>query len=854
MRLTGKTAFAARAFALIAALITSLQLALLARELISERVTHEPVVWAVTQAEFELIRLNRILYEARYEAAPDPNVARLRADLLWSRLDLMQQGRLGAQFARLDIDLAAAEALAVALDDFVAALPGAMLEETERNAWRTRFDATLAPIHALALETNQKNLALLAEESATNRLVFILATIAWLCVVVGGALLLRMLLRAGRQAEAAVAALNLSNARLYEAIEAIPSGFALFDPQDRLVLCNARYRDLYPELVDRLQPGARYEDIIAAGLERRIFGHPHAEHEASMEAALAVRARGDAVEQRLADRRWLLAADRRAGNGDTVAIRTDITRLKAQEAELLEARDRAEAASRAKSGFIATMSHEIRTPMNGVLGTLELLSTTKLADKQRMFVTVAEKSARSLLTLLDDLLDLSKIEAGRLEVEESDFPVQTLIESARDVFSAKAAEKRLDLSIEMGPDIPRFLRGDVGRLRQVLLNLVGNAVKFTDRGFVRIHAHIDADAGDDGVVMLVIAVEDTGVGVPDGQVEGLFQEFNQIDQSYARKYGGTGLGLAISRKLVELMGGEIGVASRLGEGSRFWCRLPLGRSTRRFEAAAAPAEIANARALRVLLVDDSEVNRMIAVEMLQKAGHEVDTGANGVEAVNMAQTRDYDLILMDVSMPQMDGREATTIIRSLGQTQATLPIIAMTAHTTDEDRRKCAEAGMTDFLSKPLTAQQLNAMVKSWSGRAAPIIPLPAAPDDEAGRTRPLLDLQTLSELEEDTSPEVIPVLLSAFRAELVEKLDLVERAILRGDAEAVAAAAHPLKSSAGAFGCFLMQELAAEVERLAREDRLEAVDGHLDQLKDVGVQTERAIIRYAESHPGDAA
>jgi PAS domain S-box-containing protein len=390
-------------------------------------------------------------------------------------------------------------------------------------------------------------------------------------------------------------------------------------------------------------------------------------------------------------------------------------------AQLAAAMQAAEAANRAKSAFLANMSHEIRTPMNGVVGMIQLLAGTPLSDEQREFANAADESAKSLLAIIDDVLDLSKIEAGRVEIEAVDFDLHSIVEQTASTFGARAREKALEFACVVEPGTPRYVRGDPLRLRQVLGNLVSNAIKFTSRGTVALSARPLASA--DGRVEVRFEVRDSGIGIPADKLAALFTPFTQADVSTTRRFGGTGLGLSICKRLVELMGGTIGVESAEGKGSLFGFTLSFALAEVAEAVETASAVVAPARsieAMRVLVVEDAPINQVVAVELLARLGHAAEVAEDGGQALDALRKGGYDAVLMDCQMPGMDGYEATRRIRAgeAGAGNAAITIIALTAHAMQGDRERCIQAGMNDYLAKPIVFEDLAAKLAICQPRA----------------------------------------------------------------------------------------------------------------------------------------
>jgi len=774
---------------------------------------------------------------------------------------------------------------------------------------------------------------------------------------------------------------------LRDAVESINDGFILFDADSRFIMCNTSYRRLFPESNDLFVPGKHRRDMLIAQTERGDFGLV-SDVDTYVDDFIAQSCQPGAVfELPLADGRWVLGSDRQTSLGSWVGIRTDITgqkqrqfdlddsrsRLEAQAREMIHvaedfavlkdeaerAKEEAERANQVKSEFLAMMSHEIRTPMNGVIGMNELLLSTKLSAEQRKFADAIQTSAESLLTIINDILDFSKLEAGKFGLELLDFSPADIVEDVVTLMAPRAFGKGLEIIADIEPSVGGVFRGDPTRVRQILLNLASNAVKFTERGFVCVKAA--RVPGADGTSLIRFEVRDTGIGVPDPVKAKLFQPFQQADSSITRRFGGTGLGLNISKQLVQLMQGSIGITDRTGGGSIFWIELALPPS---FETPTPPEPTSPMRGKRVLLVGGSEIaqqvlrrqlfgqgldvvcvsdqetaldaiddaqdhgtpfdimlidpqgpvdasscllatksrrrqttplrvimlstneriaaddlvidtilvkpvreatllrclsggdagsaaldeepcntkpapgtelcrgdillaednliNQQIAVTILERAGYSVDVVTNGLAAIEAVQRKPYQIVLMDVQMPELDGLEATRRIRTdLGRT--TLPIIAMTANAMDGDRRRCIDAGMDDYISKPIDPKLLVLMVERCTlteDRQVNAIRLDPLVD-----TTPIIDEEHLANLRDILPSDRLLGLITFYVESADERVDRMISLVDSGDITGLRHEAHDIISTAGNLGARRLQMLGAELQEACKDGDLADIE-----------------------------
>lgn len=505
--------------------------------------------------------------------------------------------------------------------------------------------------------------------------------------------------------------------RLHSAVDSIQDAFALFDAGDRLVMCNSAFRRLARAADPERLVGKSYEEVLDAWIDQ--IEMPDEDARARFrEQRIAGRSLAPTTtfDVHLRDGRVLRVVDRRTAEGGIVKTIWDITDDERRAAELHEARQSAEAASAAKSEFLSSMSHELRTPLNAVLGFAQLLLRDRklpLADRHRERVDHILSSGEHLLRLIDDVLDLSKIEAGRLSLESVPFSLRELVQSVHRNYLVLAQAKGLLLTLLIADGVPEWVLGDATRTRQVLVNFLSNAFKFTDAGSVQI------ELSDGGAGRVRLAVTDSGRGIDEASQGQLFRPFVQADVSTTRSHGGTGLGLSICRELVHLMGGEIGMSSQPGRGSRFWADLPLApaQAPDGGQAGAEP-DLSRVRDARVLVVEDHPVNMMIAVAMIEQWEAQVGQASDGrqaIEAIDTAAQRGepYQVVLMDLQMPLMGGIDAARTLRKR-YSAVELPIIALTAAALVSERQQALQAGMNDFVTKPIDPQQLLRALVKW--------------------------------------------------------------------------------------------------------------------------------------------
>jgi signal transduction histidine kinase/CheY-like chemotaxis protein/HPt (histidine-containing phosphotransfer) domain-containing protein len=596
-------------------------------------------------------------------------------------------------------------------------------------------------------------------------------------------------------------ALHLRN-MLQAAVENISQGLLVVDLERKMPVLNARAAELLELPPHLARPGTGFDTLLEWQVANGEFDGEDAETVRALVRSGGL-VQGESVYHRRRHNGTVLEIHTKVlESGLGVRTYTDITEQKRTAQILAEARDAAEAAARTRTEFLAVMSHEIRTPLNGVIGLAGLLEDMELAPAQREYVRLIRQSGDHLLELVNDILDFARLDADRVQLEDVDFDPGALIRDVAGMLRIQACTKGLSLSSVAAENLPTAVTGDLGRLRQILLNLVGNAVKFTDQGWVKLA--LAQEPAEDGHVRLLFSVADSGIGIEPEAIERMFQQFIQMDGSISRRFGGSGLGLAICRRLVELMGGSITVDSQPGIGStfRFAVTLKLAEAHAIAVAETEP-EPQTGQVLRVLVAEDNRTNRLVALRMLERLGHRADAVGTGVEAIAALAQDHYDLILMDVMMPEMDGLTATRHIRATESPSDRIAIIGLTAGTGEENLASCLDAGMDAATTKPITLDRLRAAIADGcvsSGKCLTVA-------KREGMTPQLRELSQM--LGDDAVQEILHAFQEDTQSNLIRMRDAVER----GDSKAIYALAHSVAGAARNVGADTLAERASALE-----------------------------------------
>ncbi len=659
-----------------------------------------------------------------------------------------------------------------------------------------------------------------------------------------------------------------AKAQLLAALDIIEEGFVYYDADDRLVLCNDTYRRYYPKSKKFMKPGAQFENIIRQGAIQGEYENAIGRIEEWVaERMQAHYASNITIEQELTDGRWLRISERRMPDGGIVGMRVDITDLKEAQMAAETARIAAESANLAKSNFLSTMSHEIRTPLNGVLGLAQLLKDTNLNQDQQNKVGTILSSGQTLLAIINDVLDMSRIEAGGMELEEKVFSMNNLVSMIATPFQSLADDKGLILAVSDTIDANIIVKGDPVRLRQVLWNLLSNAIKFTDKGSVTLTIG-SADNPDDPTLktkdhLIQFSVKDTGAGIAPDRVDAIFDAFTQEDSTITRKFGGTGLGLSIVKQLTELMGGTIYAKSDLGKGTVFDVFLPFDAASKIESDTLSLQGIHDAiqaiEPLNILIAEDNEVNALIARAFLEKAGHKVIHVKNGKHAVVAAKEDWADLVFMDIHMPEMNGIDATRMIRTT-DTGKTLPIVGLTAEAFTERHTEFITAGMDGVLTKPFTEQQLSDTLTTyrWCRGSPPddtnslsINPLKEGGPKNTGNENtdmpndalvslpegsPIGDIDKLDVFREQMTPAIVASLMNTAQISLLGRMEELRQGVGAADPIQIREAAHSIKGACGSMFAARISELAGEIENNSTD--IDAIQNLMPNFESVASDT----------------
>gem|GEM_PF-464192 len=626
-------------------------------------------------------------------------------------------------------------------------------------------------------------------------------------------------------------ALSAQNTLFKDAIENIGHGLSMYDSDNRLVVCNQAYIAMYQLENFGIRPGIEADRIRDHFHQSGLFATP-VRRVADMTSDNGERE----DEYLLTDGRVISVSRHTRIGGGWVMMHKDITETRQLERERAAAEEdarlhreleyKAEMSNKAKSEFLAIMSHEIRTPLNAVLGLTTTLLDTDLSEGQRESLEMIDTSGSNLLHLLNDILDFSKLDAGRMEFEAQPFSPQAVVDSAFSIARVPAAKKSLDLRIEIGAGLPEGTLGDADRIRQVIYNLATNAVKFTDKGEVVIGAR--EIARGDGHATVEYWVRDTGIGISAEKIGRLFQNFTQADETISRRFGGTGLGLAICKKLVEKMGGDISVTSEQGLGSTFSFRLSLPladlaeeKPDERRDTVLDLQDLLKGanRPVRILLAEDNATNQLVFRKMLEEFGLQIHIASNGLEAVERVDQVMPDIIYMDMQMPEMNGVEATVAIRAKGGAFANIPIIAISANAFPDDIRAYREAGMVDFIAKPVRKRQLVENISRYVQSMTSGLAVAAAPSSTAAAaTTEMVDIDhaAFEELGSEIGADCVEMALEIFFSDNRPRVEALAVPLDEANRGRIRSEAHALKGAAGMFGFKRLSTLAQRLEKSA--------------------------------------
>lgn len=685
----------------------------------------------------------------------------------------------------------------------------------------------------------------------------IIELVLFACIAISGLLVFQLWQRQQKILDTAETskALEQRNALLAAAIESSPAGIVIADatqPDNPIIFVNKSFTTI---------TGYTAEEVAGRSCQFLQGIHTNKDDIQTLNAALKAY---QPIEMTLLNYRkdqtpfWndmrispLFGTDGKIKN--FIALQTDVTDMHNTQEALKIAKEQAERVTSVKSNFMAMMSHEVRTPINGILGTLALLNDMPLSDEAKQLAETSYQSASALLTIVNDMLDFSKIEAGKLDLEITDFDLRAMVDSCLTLMQPIADGKKIGLKLDFDASVPRRVASDPTRIKQVLLNLISNSVKFTEKGSVTVRVSNLMAASMSGLSDAIVRFEviDTGIGMSQDGMTRIFTEFNQLDPSIARRYGGTGLGLAICKRLIGMMNGEIEVESRQGVGSKFWFVLPLrvAEASAPTQAKAAPPPTLKGSG-RILIVEDNATNQFVLTKMLERAGYTCQVAENGAIGLTKVQAESFDLVFMDVSMPVMDGLTATRQIRALGSKYATLPIIAMTAQSMSGDRERCLGAGMSDYLSKPVDRQAMLQTLQRWlDGKSAanPEAPTPVNDNGQGASQDDTLNWQVLRQMATDVGEDAVGRLLGVFEMDLKRRIQSFQSALAAEDWPTLERESHTLKSSCASCGLQKLSERMQAIEAALHNGDTATAQNQASAV-DPLVTAAQTALKYAQS------
>lgn len=817
--------------------------------------------WNVNQLELEVVRLEAEVGLAL--ARPDGDLASLRKrfDLFYSRAVTVIEGTMFSRLGLVDTVAPMKKRMRAFLDSTAPLIDG---DDAALRAALGDIDAATKTLRQqlreMAIQVIETNARLQDVRRASFAHVLEQFAVATAVLVALLLTLLALVLGLNRRADRRAREVHRITSRLEATVATSLDAVIVAGMDGRIIDYNAAAETIFgysraeavgQSLGDLIVP-VRHRASHTSGMDRlRTTGVKHVVDAGRIQVS-AIRKSGEEFPVELA-----IASSAGPDGMIFIAYLRDISDAQKAEAALVAARDEAQAAEQTKTNFIAVMSHEMRTPLNGVIGALDILERGTLAAGQERFLTLARTSAQQLLRHVNDVLDISRVESGHLEVQGDRFDFPALIASLIDPLRSAAAQKGLSLDVEMLGSFPA-LRGDAFRIGQIVQNFVSNAIKFTDAGGITVEAEVQELS--DGKAEVELRVIDTGLGIAEADQERIFQDFVMVDPSHGRSVGGTGLGLAISRRLSRAMGGEVGVESEPGEGSCFWLRLPLALDTPEVaepplgrgdgnsaqegrEAQGASDAGVTPIPLEILVVEDNETNRIVLEEMLNHLGHRVALAIDGGEGVEKARAQRFDVILMDLSMPLMDGWTAASVIRMEGASRKSR-ILAVTAHARPDQNHQLEDAGIDGWLTKPLSIRSLaEALSRGPSGKGSQ-----AAEPDAEGRGEVILDRERLSDLKQVTSPEVLQRLMSTFRAEM-EATALAQSAASGSNSmQELSQVYHSAAGAAAVLGAVSLRQCLADLETACLAGDQSAVAFGQQRLQEAWLKTKSALDLMAAS------